>query len=235
VVPIHHLPIAEPLSPFGEAIRWLRTSISMINGEQPTVIQLTSALPREGKTTIALSLAASAAAANVKVLFIDADLRHPAATRLLGLEQLPGLADLLSGKATIENIVQPARQGGYLCVGAGTKVDSPTDVLGSTQMKMMIASVKQSYDLVIVDTPPVGPVMDGVIVSAYCDKVILVVKWGSTHREFVKASVELLSSRKNLAGVAFNKVDDRQARTYGLKAYARYRASSYYSKYYSRS
>ena len=92
-------PAVMPLSRFSEAMRMLRSGILMTDvDDPPKVIQVTSAVPSEGKTTIALSLAVSAAASGLKVLFIDADLRHPSASRFLGLQKQPGLVDMLSGQ-----------------------------------------------------------------------------------------------------------------------------------------
>jgi succinoglycan biosynthesis transport protein ExoP len=233
VVPIYDLPIAKPLSHFGEAMRSLRSVIRIIDIEHPpTVIQMASSLPGEGKTTIGLSLAASAAGARLKVLFIDADLRHSTATRVFGRLKEPGLVDLLLNDATIEDVARVYELGGYWTIGAGARTQHPTDLLGSERMKTIIATFREHFDLVIIDTPPVGPVMDPVIVSHLCDKILFVVKWDATAREIVKASVERLSGSRKLAGVAFNQVNDRQARRYGKDAYAHYPSSLYYKKYY---
>ncbi|HJU15263.1 MAG TPA: polysaccharide biosynthesis tyrosine autokinase [Stellaceae bacterium] len=231
-VPIYALPIIKPLSRFGEAIRSLRSALQMTDVERPpTVIQVASAVPGEGKTTIGLSLAASAAAAKLAVLFIDADLRHATATRILGLQKEPGLVDLLLGEVAIEDVVRTYAQGGYWGIGAGAKTQNPTDLLGSERLKTIITTCKRQYDLVIIDTPPVGPVMDAVVVSHLCDTVILVVKWGATPREVVEASVEQLSGHRNLAGIVFNRVNVRQARKYGRYASAHYYGAVYYKDY----
>src|SRR6202011_3851409 len=98
-VPIPLYPIVKPLSRFSEAIRALRTGIHMTDVDNPAkVIQVTSSVPGEGKTTIAISFAASAAGSGLKVLFIDADLRHPSSSQFLGLQKEQGLVDLLLGQ-----------------------------------------------------------------------------------------------------------------------------------------
>jgi exopolysaccharide transport family protein len=233
-IPIHEYPVARPLSRYSEAIRSLRSGIQMTDVDNPPrVVQLTSAVPGEGKTTIALSLAASAATAKLKVLLIDADLRHPTATRICGMQKELGLVDLLLGDIRIDEAVKPYEKGGFSVVAAGSKTQNPTDLLGSERMKSLIAQFKDTYDLIFIDTPPAGPVVDPIVVSHLSDKIVLVVRWGATARELVRPCVELLSGHRKIAGVAFNRVNIRQAQKYGKYAYSYYYGSRYYKNYYS--
>jgi polysaccharide biosynthesis transport protein len=233
-IPIYEVPTAKPLSRFGEAIRSLRSGVHMTDVDHPPkVIQVTSTVPGEGKTTIALSLASSAAAAKLRVLFIDADLRHPSATHAFGLGKTPGLVDLLLGEVTIENAVQFYERGGYWALGAGDKTQNPTDLLASERMRALVTGFRNAYDLVIVDTPPAGPLVDPVVVSHLIDKIVLVVRWGATARELVKECVIQLSGHRKIAGVAFNQVDEREAQKYGKYAYSYYYGRRYYKRYYS--
>ena len=230
---VYDYPTAKPLSRYSEAIRSLRSGIHMSDVDHPPkVIQVTSAVPGEGKTTMAMSLAASAAAAKLKVLIIDADLRHPAATNNLGLQKEPGLVDLLLGEVAIEDVVRLHPKAGYWMLSAGNKTQSPTDLLGSERMKALMAGFKENYDIIVVDTPPVGPVIDPVVVSRLSDKIVLVVRWAATARELVRDCVNQLSGDRKVAGVAFNQVNERQARKYGRNAYAYYYGSRYYHRYY---
>ena len=233
VVPIYDVPSATPLSRYSEAIRSLRSGIQMTDVDHPPkVIQVTSAVPGEGKTTMGLSLAASAASAKLRVLFIDADLRHPTATRIFGLQNEPGLVDLLVGDVGVEGVATFAETRGYWVLGAGNRTQNPTDLLGSERMKALVAGFKEAYDLVVIDTPPVGPVVDPVVVAPLSDKIVLVVRWGKTARELVKQCVDQLSGHIKVAGVAFNQVNDRQAQKYGRYAYSYYYGSRYYKNYY---
>jgi polysaccharide biosynthesis transport protein len=231
-VPIYQFPIAKPLSRFGESIRWLRTGVHMTDVDQPPkIVQITSAVPNEGKTTIALSMASSAAAARLKVLLIDADLRHPAATRIFDLQKEAGLVDVLLGKATVQEAIQFQEKSGYWVLGAGEKTQNPTDLLGSQRMKAMLEALKGAYDLVVLDTPPLGPVVDPSIIAQLSDKVVLVVRWGATPRALVKECVDKLPGHRKFAGVAFNLVNERAARKYDAYTFSYY-GSRYYSKYY---
>jgi len=231
---IHELPITKPLGRYSEAIRSLRSGIHMTDVDHPPkVIQVTSAAPSEGKTTIAMSLAASAAVAKLKVLFIDADLRHPSATRMFGLMRARGLVDLLLGEVTLNDVLTFNESGGYWVLCAGNKTQNPTDLLGSEKMKTLVASFKQSYDLIVIDTPPSGPVIDPVVVSQLCDKIIYVIRWGATARELVKQSVEQLSGHRKIAGAVFNQVNEHEAQKYGKYAYSYYYGTRYYKNYYT--
>lgn len=233
-ISIYEMPTVKPLSRFGEAIRALRSGVHMTDVDNPPkVVQVTSTVPGEGKTTVALSLASSAASAKLKVLFIDADLRHPSATHAFGLNGEAGLVDLLLGDVAIENAVQFYEQGGHWALGAGNKTQNPTDLLGSERMRSLVGGFKDAYDLVILDTPPAGPLVDPVVVSHLADKIVLVVRWGSTARELVKECVIQLSGHRKIAGVAFNYVDEREAQKYGKYAYSYYYGRRYYKRYYT--
>jgi exopolysaccharide transport family protein len=229
-IPVPFYQMHQPLSPFSESMRTLRSSIHMSDVDQPPrVIHVTSALPGEGKTTIALSLAISAAFAGLKVVLVDADLRHPAASRFFKLEKENGLVDLLTGVETADKVLRSYKDLKLTIVPSGSKSFNPPDVLGSERMKALIAHLKETFDYVVLDTPPVGPVVDSVILGNLADKTILVVEWASTPRELVETSVKQLSAQKRVAGVVFNFVNQDRAQKYGGEYY--YGKS--YEKYYS--
>src|SRR5215475_2497245 len=131
-IPLPLYQVHYPLSPFSEAMRTLRSGIHMSDVDQPPkVIHVTSARPSEGKTTIALSLAISAAVAGQKVVLLDADLRHPAASRFFKLEQEKGLVDLLVGAATVDDVLISYKDLKLTVIPSGRKSLNPPDVLGS--------------------------------------------------------------------------------------------------------
>jgi capsular exopolysaccharide synthesis family protein len=229
-IPVPFYQIDHPLSPFSESLRTLRSGIHMSDVDQPPkVIHVTSALPNEGKTTIALSLAISASLAGLKVVLVDADLRHPAASRFFKLEKENGLVDFLTGARTTDNVLRFHKDLKLTILPAGSKSLNPPDVLGSERIKALIAHLKETFDYVVVDTPPVGPVIDAVIVSNLADKTILVVEWASTPRELVATSTKQLSVQKRVAGIVFNFVNQDRAQKYGSEYYH----GKAYEKYYS--
>jgi succinoglycan biosynthesis transport protein ExoP len=228
-LPFYHMHY--PLSSFSEAMRTLRSSIHLSDVDQPPkVIHVTSARPGEGKTTIAVSLAVSAALSGLKVALIDADLRRPSASRFFNLEEEKGLVDLLMGAATPENVMRFRKDLKLMVIPAGSKSLNASDVLGSERMKEFIFRLKGAFDYVVVDTPPVGPVVDAIIVSGLADKTIFVVQWGSTPRELVEASIQQLHIHKRVAGVVFNYVNQNRAKKYGGEYYHLKGYDKYYSE-----
>ena len=194
----------------------------------PKIIQVTSTVPGEGKSTIAVSLAISAASAGQKVILIDADLRHPTTSRLFGIEQKQGLVDLLTGAVAMDDVI--AFKSEHLGImPAGSKSLNPPDLLGSERMKTLIAEVKKSFDYVVIDTPPVGPVIDAVIMAGLADKTIFVVRWASTPRDRIQTAVQKISVQKRVGGIVLNFVVQSRAKKYGSEGYA----SREYAKYYS--
>ena len=233
VLAIPQYPHVKPLSRFSEAIRSLRSAIQMSDVDNPPkVLQLTSTIPGEGKSTIAQTLAASAAQSGLNVLIMDCDLRHPSTSRFFKADKSPGLVDYLVGGADIQTIIAYDERLRLWYLPAGGKTQNPPDLLGSAKLKQLIAGLREKFDLVIIDTPPMGPVVDPLIVSNLADKVIFVVRWASTAREMVAHSIDRLSGHKKVAGVVFNYVIDAQAQKYGKYAYSYYYGGRYYKKYY---
>lgn len=229
-IPVPFYQVYYPLSPFSEAMRTLRSSIHMSDVDQPPkVIHVTSARPADGKTTIAMSLAISAAFSGLKVVLVDADLRRRSASRIVNLEQEKGLVDVLIDAATVDDVLRFNKDLKLTMLPAGSKSLNPPDVLGSERMKVLISRLRETFDYVVLDTPPVGPVVDSVIVANLADKTIFVVRWAATPRELVETAIQQVSSQKRVAGVVFNSVNEDRAKKYGGEYYH----TKSYEKYYS--
>jgi capsular exopolysaccharide synthesis family protein len=230
-VPLVFYHVHHPLSPFSEAVRTLRSGIHMSDVDQPPkVIQVTSARPGEGKTTIAISLAISAALSGSKVALVDADLRHPSVSHFFKLDREKGLVDLLVGATTSERVLRLQNDVNLVVIPAGSKSLNPTDVLASERMKGLISQLKETFDYVVIDTPPVGPVFDPIIVATLADKTVFVVRWASTPRELIETSIQQVSTHKRVAGVVLNCVNQDRARKYGGEHYYGKRYEKYYSE-----
>jgi succinoglycan biosynthesis transport protein ExoP len=233
VVEIPQYVATKPLSRFSESVRALRSGIKMTDVDHPPkVVLVTSSLPNEGKTTVALSLAVSASYAGLKVLLIDGDLRHTSASRFFGLIKDPGLVDYLLGNVDMKAAIKYNEKTKLWVLPGGVKTRNPADLISSDRMKEFVNVCKESFDLVVVDAAPVGPVIDSVILSQLVDKVVFVVKWASTSRELVQQTVRRLP-REKLAGTIFNRVNEKAAQKYGKYAYMYYYGSRDYKKYYS--
>ena len=196
---------------FSEAMRTLRSGIHMLDVDRPPkVIHVTSARPGEGKSTVAVSLAISAAISGLKVVLVDADLRHPSTSRFFKLEQEKGLVDLLTSVAG--NDVSMFRKDRLMIIPAGSKSLNPSDVLSSERMKQLVTHLKENFDYVVLDSPPVGPVVDPIIIGNLADKTIFVVQWASTPRDLVEACVKKIVGPQRVGGIVLNLVNERRAK-----------------------
>jgi polysaccharide biosynthesis transport protein len=209
-----------PLSRLSEAVRTLRTSIQMSETEKsPRVVQVTSVLPGEGKTTTSLMLATSFSVSGLKTLIIDADLRNPSVSRYFGLHKEVGLGDLLLDQTGAESALCFNDAHGLWVLPAGANSQRSSDLFTFDRIRKLIERYRSIFDCVVIDTPPVGQVVDARIISDVVDKTIFVVKWRSTNREMVRESMKLMRDQGKIAGVVFNFVDERLAKRYGDSRY----------------
>jgi capsular exopolysaccharide synthesis family protein len=221
----------KPSSSMAEAVRMLRTSLLLSSVDQPPrVLLLTSALPGEGKTTVALMLARLASFSGEKVILIDADLRRPRIHSALQVENTAGLVELLSGQAPIEKVLRTSDVAGRSVhfISAGQATPHATELVRSQQMRRFIRSLAGMYSLVIIDGPPVLPVADAKVLATQVDRVLHVVRWSETPRQVVAQSVRQLKDvGANLAGIVLNGVDVRRHAEYSYSDsgyyYGRYR------------
>jgi len=217
-----------PFSATAEALRYIKVAIDLHPAEG-NVIGMVSALPSEGKTTVAAAFAAFAAKNGARILLIDADLRNPSMTRLLGRQDAPGLLHLASGEKTLDEVVIKDEKHKFDFVPASTKVEfsNSSDVLNSAVIKTMLKKAKRDYDYVVVDLPPILPIVDVKAAAHLFDGFVLVVEWGSTSAdEIVRATSAspLLSDR--LLGAILNKADETVMRRFEGYSNRRY---SYYT------
>lgn len=201
-----------PKSQMSEAFRALRTSLLLSQpGRPPQVILVTSALPREGKTTAAANLAVTLAQLGDRTVLVDADLRKPGVGRLLNLGggKYAGLSSYLAGVSTLDLITVPHPSIANLsAIPTGPLPPNPADLLSSNKLAEAIAELRNKFKFIVIDSPPVMAATDAVIVSVQTDGVLLVVRSGETPKEAFTRTRDLLNSVKcHILGVVLNAVD----------------------------
>ena len=206
------LSYVQPKSQISEAFRALRTSLLLSQADHPPqVILVTSALPREGKTTAAVNLAVTLAQLGDRTLLMDSDLRKPGIRRALNLVggKEAGLSSFLAGVATLEEVTMPHPTISNLsALTTGPVPPSPADLLSSHRMREAITELRRRYKFVVIDSPPIMAATDAVILSALTDGVLLVVRSGETPKEaFTRTRDLLLGVKCRILGVVLNAVD----------------------------
>jgi succinoglycan biosynthesis transport protein ExoP len=219
-VPSHPVMVADqPHSAPAEAIRRLRTNLQFVgvaSGSKAVVI--TSSIPGEGKSTTAINLAVSLADAGSRVLLVDADLRRPSVAEYLGLEGRAGLTSVLIGRADVEDVVQPWQQSGLDVLPSGQVPPNPSELLGSPAMRELLTKLQSSYDVVVLDTPPLLPVTDATILTKMVGGALLVVGADRIHKGQLSESLETLETADaTLHGLVLNKIARRDARPYAYE------------------
>jgi succinoglycan biosynthesis transport protein ExoP len=217
--------LANPKSQFSEAFRALRTSLLLSSaGHPPVTILLTSATPSEGKTTVSTNLACVLAQRDVRVLLIDADLRRPTVHHRFGLNGRVGLTTVLTGAATLEEAIQRVPDVPNLDILASGPVPPfPTEMLGSKTMNDLLERLKGIYTHIVIDSPPLLSVTDGVVLARESDAVVLIVRHGKSSKHVVRRARDLLlRAGAPLTGIALNAVDNSSPEYYGYYGYNGY-------------
>ena len=221
--------LTQPKSQFAEAFRSLRTSLLLsTTGHPPKVIVVTSATPSEGKTTAASNLAAILAQRDTHVLLIDGDLRRPNVHHRFGLNGKVGLTTVLTGATKLEATVQRVPEIPNLDIlPSGPVPPFPTEMLSSEAMTATLKRCCEIYNYVVIDSPPILSVTDGVILARDADAVALVVRHGKSSKHVVRRARDLLlRSGATITGIVLNAVDLNSPEYYGYYGYSGYSYAS---------
>lgn len=215
--------LSNPKSPIAEAYRTLRTNIqfSNVDGQLKTLC-VTSSGPSEGKTTTTTNLVETFAQAGNRVLIIDGDMRCPRVHKVFKLSNTKGLTNVLAGQYTLGEVTQVAGTD-VTVMTSGPIPPNPSELLGSQKMKDLIQQLKQQYDVIIIDAPPVGVVTDAAILSTIVDGTILVVASGKTEIDGAKRAKQLLENvGARLVGVVMTMIPVSKKGYYGYQYYSYY-------------
>ncbi len=180
------------------------------SGRELKTILLTSAMLSEGKSTASAFLALTAANKGIKTLLIDADLRRPSIHKLFSLHRVPGLAQILAEGNGPRNVIKKTALDKLDIVTAGKIVSHPSEVFDAAAIGRILTEMKFYYDFIVVDSAPVIPVSDPMLLAAEVDGILLVVKAGATQRQVILRAKEILLSNTNkLLGVVLNNAEGR--------------------------
>ena len=229
----------KPTSAMSEAVRNLRTSVTLTNPKNPpNVIMITSSVPGEGKTTVAASLALNLASLGKKVLLIDGDIRRNTLSdyfKGVDTENKPGIVSLLDGDVSLQEAVLTLPDTGIDVLMSEKSVQNAADIFASEPFSNFMKTLREHYDHVIIDTPPVLAVPDARVIARFADAVLYIVGWNKTHREQVREGIsELRSLGVTISGVVLNQIDGRKMSRYGYGygGYSRYGSRKYGQGYY---
>ncbi len=215
---VHH----EPMGAGAEAFRVLRTNLQFMGLDKPLKsIVVTSAVPGEGKSTVAANLAIAYAQTGANVCLVDADLRRPRVAKIFGVDNWRGLTNAVIHQNGLENDLQPSPISGVTLLTSGPIPPNPAEILGSGRMTQLLADLASRFDMVIVDSPPTLAVTDAAVLAPKVDGVLLVVRSGKADRQAVKRALSALETVKaNVLGVTLSAVESEGRDGYYYYHYA---------------
>ena len=199
---------ADLLPPFfeaGEIFHEMRAKLPA--DKAPRVLMVASAMPGEGKTTVAVNLAMSFAESGARTLVIDTDIRRGRLNRIFGFRKAPGLSNVLLGETPLEDAVRPTFIENLSVMNAGTPASAAPDLLASDAFATLMTALRESYDIIVLDTPPVLGLAETSVLQKHVDGVLLVVADNRTPKNSIQAAIEILRERgANMVGFVVNRV-----------------------------
>ena len=221
-----------PQSNAAEGFRTIRATLSLLKGaDRFRVISVTSTIPSEGKSLVASNLAIVQAQAGFKTILVEADLRRPTVHKVFQLHSPIGLAGYLTGEAkTIDEIVHKTEVPNLDAICCGAIPSSPSELIGSQRMSQFVQDLRQRYDWVVLDCPPISAVSDPLVVGSVADGIIFVSKFNKVRRDHVRKVVQRIQNAGvQIIGVVLNDIDFEGRDSYYYSYY--YYQNRYYSSY----
>ena len=218
-----------PKSSVAECCRTIRTNLTFMSADRPQrALVLTSASPREGKTTVTLSLAISLAQSGKRVLLVDTDLRKPRIHKALDRTNSKGVTTVLVGAHASKDAVQSTEVPGLDLLASGPIPPNPSELLHTPQFRDLVAEMLARYDMVLFDSPPLAAVTDAAIIAPQVDGVVMIIHGQKTTRDAARSALrQLRDVSANVTGGVLNDVD-LSARHYGYGSYYYYHHDGYY-------
>ena len=205
--------VSEPVE---EALRTLRTNIQFCNTDKVLkTICLTSCIPNEGKSMTAVNLAMSMASADKKVIHIDADMRKPRQYKDINTKFNSGLSNYLSGMAELDDVISDTNIDNLQLILCGPKPPNPAELLGTARFVELMEKLKERYDYVIIDTPPLGSMIDAAIIAAATDGTIMLIEYNTIdYNKALKVKEQLEKANARILGVVLNKIPKKEYKYY---------------------
>ena len=216
-----HLPRSRP----AEAYRTVRTAVCFsATGSAHRVIQVTSPAAGDGKSTLTMNFAVSLALSGKKTIIIESDFRRPKVHKMTGVDNTVGIVDVLRGNAEIEDAIKETELEGFYVMPCGSRPKNPAELLARPEYEQLLAVLREKFEYVIIDTPPVLVVTDPCSVAPRVDGVILCVRLSRHTRDFGRRTLEQLRDvGANITGIVVNGVEETDAYGYGSYNYSDYR------------
>ncbi|HOM02470.1 MAG TPA: CpsD/CapB family tyrosine-protein kinase [Acetivibrio sp.] len=218
-----------------EAYNVLRANIQFCESNQKiTTIAITSYSPGEGKSTTSVNLGISMAKAGMKVLYVDADIRKPMPFKYFMSSNLKGLTNYIMGQAELEEVINKTDIEGFEFISCGVKTNSPVELITSDKFSSFIQEVRKRYDTVIIDTPPLGSVIDAALIAAQTDGTIIVIEANSVKcQNALRMKEQLIKANANILGAVLNKISKSEYKNY-YGSYDYYNSRRKYMKKWSK-
>jgi receptor protein-tyrosine kinase len=202
---------ADDRSATAEAFRELRTNLQFLDvDDPPRVLLVTSSLPTEGKSTTAINIALALAEAEHSVVLVDGDMRRPKLNEYLDLIGSVGFSTVLTGRASLHEVLQKSRFQGLTVLTSGTVPPNPSELLGSLAAKKVLSDLRGGFDYVVVDSSPLLAATDAAILAAESDGVLMIAKFAATKRDQLARAIETLGNvGARILGAVFTMVPER--------------------------
>ena len=203
------------ISPYHEALRVTRTNLAFLKGDGSKVLTVTSSVAGEGKTTTVAELSKILAKGNKKIVVLDIDMRRSSLHEHFGLQNNTGMSTLLSGRSSLNVVLQKTKQANLHVITSGPTPPNPSELILSDEMKTLLDALRQEYDYIILDSPPIGFVADAMLTMLYSDFNLVVLRAGYSKRDFLKKIHSFVEQHGIKIGLILTAVDNNKKAGYG--------------------